>query len=32
MDDVWIADVIRVRAFNEGGKVGTTWLEILDLK
>ena len=32
MEDVWIADVIRVRAFNEGGKVGTTWLEILDLK
>jgi hypothetical protein len=32
MEDVWIADVIRVRSFGDGGKEGTTWLEILDLK
>jgi hypothetical protein len=32
MEDVWIADVIRVRSFNGADKVGTTWLEILDLK
>jgi len=32
MDDVWIADVIRVRSFKDEDKVGTTWLEILDLK
>jgi len=32
MDDVWIADVIRVRSFGDAGKEGTTWLEILDLK
>ena len=32
MDDVWIADVIRVRSYDDGKKEGTTWLEILNLK
>lgn len=33
MDDVWIADMIRVRSFDSSGKKqGTTWLEILNLK
>ncbi len=32
MQDIWIADVIRVRSYENGDKRGTTWLEILDLK
>tara|TARA_R110002096_G_scaffold371455_10_gene564887 strand:- start:25 stop:738 length:714 start_codon:yes stop_codon:yes gene_type:complete len=32
MQDVWIADVIRVRSYLNGDKQGTTWLEIQELK
>ncbi|MFT5466994.1 MAG: hypothetical protein ACI8UO_002097 [Verrucomicrobiales bacterium] len=32
MDDVWIADVIRIRSFQNNKREGTTWLEILNLK
>ena len=31
MGDIWIADVIRVRSFEDGKKQGTTYLEILNL-
>lgn len=30
--DVWIADILRVRSFQDGKKEGTTWLEIVDIK
>jgi len=32
MEDIWIADILRVRSFQNGRKQGTTWLEILDIK